>query len=184
MRGRSDPRRPARTRRRRSSRRARMSIRRRRAAALERQPFTTSRLLEYFSEKELTLQTGHEPDRWPEVILKELLDNSLDACEDADTLPAITVTIAPDRIVVADNGPGLPAAVVERILDFGVRVSSKDAYVSPSRGAQGNALKTVLAIPFVLANGAPSTIAIESQRQAHRITINLDRIDQAPQIRR
>jgi DNA topoisomerase VI subunit B len=153
------------------------------AATLTRETFITSRLLEYFSEKELTLQTGHEPDRWPEVVLKELLDNALDACEDAGTLPEIVVTIASDRIAVADNGPGLPAVVVERILDYGVRVSSKDAYVSPSRGAQGNALKTVLAIPFVLGHGAPARIVIESQGQAHAVTVGLDRIDQAPHIR-
>ena len=48
---------------------------------LARQVFQTSRLLEYFSEKELTLQTGHEPEHWADVILKELLDNALDACE-------------------------------------------------------------------------------------------------------
>lgn len=54
---------------------------------LRRQHFRTSRLLEYFSEKELTLQTGHESGRWPNVVLKELLNNSLDACEEAGTLP-------------------------------------------------------------------------------------------------
>jgi DNA topoisomerase VI subunit B len=124
------------------------------APTLHRETFQTSRLLEYFSEKELVLQTGHAPDRWPEVILKELLDNSLDACEDADTVPEIMVTIAPDQIVVDDNGPGLPSPVILRILDFSVRVSSKDAYISPSRGAQDNALKTILAIPFVRGGGA------------------------------
>ena len=31
-----------------------------------------------------------------------------------------------------------------------VRVSSREAYVSPTRGAQGNALKTIVAMPFVL----------------------------------
>ena len=56
---------------------------------LTRQTFRTSRLLEYFSQKELTLQTGHEPDRWPEVVVKELIDNSLDAC-DGPRLPSLT----------------------------------------------------------------------------------------------
>jgi hypothetical protein len=152
------------------------------AATLQRQTFETSRLLEYLSEKELTLQTGHAAARWPEVALKELIDNSLDACEDAGTRPAIGISITPDAITVEDNGPGIPPAVIERILDFSVRVSSKDAYISPTRGAQGNALKTVLAIPFVRANGEPRTITIASQAHVHAITIALDRIAQAPDV--
>ena len=47
---------------------------------LTRQTFRFSGVLEYFTEKELTLQTGHTPERWPEVVLKELIDNALDAC--------------------------------------------------------------------------------------------------------
>jgi hypothetical protein len=152
------------------------------AARLTRETFHSSRLLEYFSVKELTLQTAHKPDRWPEVILKELLDNSLDACEDAGMLPEIAITITKDALVVEDNGPGLPAADIESILDFTVRVSSKDAYISPTRGAQGNALKTVLAIPYVLGNGHAQTIEIDSQGQGHAITIKLDRIAQVPEI--
>ena len=41
--------------------------------------FSTSRLLEFCSRKELVAQTGHEPDDWPLVIVKELVDNALDA---------------------------------------------------------------------------------------------------------
>ena len=62
-----------------------------RTARLQRQTFSTSRLLEYFSEKELVLQTGHEPDGWPEVVVKELVDSALDACEESDVLSDITI---------------------------------------------------------------------------------------------
>src|SRR5687767_2860838 len=106
------------------------------AALLQRDTFRTSRLLEYFSEKELTLQTGHPPHRWPEVVVKELVDNGLDACEEAGTLPEITVELKSDSITVTDNGPGLPGDVITGVLDFTVRASSKDAYISPTRGAQ------------------------------------------------
>ena len=129
---------------------SRQTMAQRKGPTLDRATFTTSRALEYFSERELTLQTGHEPERWPEVIVKELVDNALDACEATDILPDVTVTVAPDTITVQDNGPGLPADVIPSVLDFGAKVSSKDAYISPTRGAQGNALKTVLAIPYVL----------------------------------
>ncbi len=50
---------------------------------LNRTTFQTSRLLEFCSEKELVNQTGHQTHEWPLVILKGLLDNALDACEEA-----------------------------------------------------------------------------------------------------
>ena len=53
-------------------------------------------------------------------------------------------------ITVTDNGPGIPAATVKAVLDYSIRVSSREAYVAPDRGAQGNALKTLIAMPFVL----------------------------------
>jgi len=83
---------------------------------LNRAVFVTSRELEYFTAKELTLQTGHEPERWPEVILKELVDNGLDACEGAGIAPEIIITLTADAITVTDNGPGLPAAVIKSYL--------------------------------------------------------------------
>ena len=52
---------------------------------LDRTVFETSRLLDFCSVKELTAQTGHHPHDWPLVVLKELVDNSIDACEEADT---------------------------------------------------------------------------------------------------
>jgi DNA topoisomerase VI subunit B len=150
--------------------------------ALQRQTFQTSRLLEYFSPKELTLQTGHGPEWWPFVITKELVDNALDACEAHEIPPEVHITIGESTIQVEDNGPGLPADVVRGVTDFAVRVSSKDAYISPTRGQQGNALKTIMAIPYVLSDGQPQTIAISSEGQRHSLTVSIDRIAQAPQI--
>ena len=54
-------------------------------ATLQRATFRTSRLLDFASEKELTAQVGHSRDAWPVVIAKELLDNSIDAAEEAGT---------------------------------------------------------------------------------------------------
>lgn len=150
---------------------------------LDRQTFTTSRLLDYFSEKELTLQTGHGPDDWPQVALKELVDNALDAAETAGLSPAITVTVEDGALTVADNGPGLAPEVVERILDFATKTSSKDFYVSPTRGAQGNALKTLLAMPYVLSGGNSGRVEITSQGVQHSITVAVDRIRQEPVLR-
>ncbi|MFH1922442.1 MAG: hypothetical protein ABIP48_21485 [Planctomycetota bacterium] len=150
---------------------------------LERTTFETSRLLEFCSEKELTAQTGHESDKWPLVIAKELKDNSLDACEEAGIAPEIEITVDADGITISDNGPGLPADTIDRILDYSVRVSSREAYVAPDRGAQGNALKTVLATPFVL-DGDRGRVDISSHGQRHEIEFAVDRIRQEPAISR
>ncbi len=89
-----------------------------------RRTFTTSRLLEFCSEKELTLQTGHPVEQWPLVILKELFDNALDAAEESGVAPQIKVEVDtnPDAasITVTDNAGGISASTVEKLLDFGV----------------------------------------------------------------
>jgi hypothetical protein len=46
---------------------------------LTRTTFSTSRLAEFASVEELTTQTGHGPEDWPLVIVKELADNGIDA---------------------------------------------------------------------------------------------------------
>ena len=150
---------------------------------LKRQVFTTSRELEYFSESELTTQTGYPKEQWwPGVVVKELLDNSLDACEQAGVAPVISVDFRGQSVVVTDNGPGIASEVVRKILDFSTRTSDKQAYVSPTRGAQGNALKTLLAIPYVLSGGKTGTIEIESQGVRHTISVSTDHIARRPRI--
>ncbi len=148
---------------------------------LQRTTFKTSRLLDFASEKELVAQTGHHRDAWPLVIIKELVDNALDACEDACIAPCITVSADASGITVADNGPGLPASTIKDVLDFQVRTSSREAYASPTRGAQGNALKTIVAMPFVL-DGAAGRVEITVSGITHLIDFAVDRIKQEPVI--
>jgi hypothetical protein len=148
---------------------------------LQRATFRTSRLLDFCSQKELTAQTGHPPTEWPLVIVKELVDNALDACEEVGAAPCITVTVNDEGIEVTDNGPGLPVPTVKGVLDYNVRVSSREAYISPTRGAQGNALKTILAMPFVL-DGERGRVEIEAENARHIIDFAVDRIRQVPVI--
>jgi DNA topoisomerase VI subunit B len=149
------------------------------SAVLNRATLRTSRLLDFASEKELVAQTGHQTNVWPIVILKELVDNAIDAAEEAGIAPEIKVTVDRFGITVEDNGPGIPPDVVEDILDFSVRVSSREAYVSPTRGAQGNALKTIVAMPFVL-QGEHGRVEIEVRGLHHIIDFSVDRIRQQP----
>jgi DNA topoisomerase VI subunit B len=154
-----------------------------RGHVLDRQVFTTSRLLEFCSQKELVLQTGHPVEQWPLVILKELIDNSLDACEEAGIAPSISVTVEGGSITVTDNAGGIAPATVKAMLDFSVRVSSREAYASAIRGAQGNALKTLVAMPFALDGSVGETI-IEARGVRHFIRFSIDNIRQTPRIER
>jgi DNA topoisomerase VI subunit B len=59
---------------------------------LERTLFETSRDAEYFSREGLRKQTGQRPDRFAEVVIKELADNALDAAEYAQAAPEVKIS--------------------------------------------------------------------------------------------
>ncbi|MSR62908.1 MAG: DNA topoisomerase VI subunit B [Planctomycetes bacterium] len=79
------------------------------------------------------------------TAVKEAVDNSLDACEEAGILPEITVEIRPTasgenqnrfRMIVEDNGPGIVEAQLGKV--FGqLLYGSKFHKLSQSRGQQG-----------------------------------------------
>jgi DNA topoisomerase VI subunit B len=150
-------------------------------ATLRRETFRTSRLLDFCSKKELPAQTGHQPAEWPLVVIKELLDNSLDACEDAGTPPVVDIQVAAGCVSVTDDGPGIPPETVAGVLDFARRTSTREKYVSPTRGAQGNALKTLIAMPYAL-DGSEGKVEISARGLTHKITFRVDRIRQEPVI--
>jgi DNA topoisomerase VI subunit B len=148
---------------------------------LERTTFRTSREMDFFSKRELVTQTGHPVSEWPLVVVKELVDNALDACEEAGVGPEVRVTADASGITVKDNGPGLPEETLQGALDFTVRVSNREAYVSPCRGAQGNALKTILPMPWVLDEGRGKLIVAAGGRR-HTLRVGVDPISQRPVI--
>jgi len=150
---------------------------------LQRVAFTTSRLAEFVGQKELVAQTGQPVSAWPLTVLKELVDNAIDVCEEAGIPPAIGVAVSdsPVAITITDNGRGIPAETIKTMLDYTVRVSSRESYVSPCRGSQGNALKTIIAMGFAL-DGACGTTIIESHGEAHVVTFELDAVRREPKI--
>ena len=157
---------------------------------LTRVAFKVSRLMEFCTRRELQNQTGHGVEEWPLVVLKELIDNALDACEEAEVAPVISITVEPGSIVVEDNGSGIKTSTIKSILDYSIRVSSREAYVSPTRGAQGNALKTILAMGYVLdrerqdgnATEAVGVTIIETRGIEHRIEFRVDHVNNEPKI--
>ena len=70
-------------------------------------------------------------------------------------------------LCVSDNGVGMNEQVINSILNFNTRTSDKAAYKAPTRGAQGNAFKTIIGIPHALGGGS---VVIESKGKRHEIT--------------
>ena len=60
---------------------------------LIRVPFKVSRLMEFCTRRELVNQTGHHESEWPLVVLKEGVDNAVDAAEDAEIAPVVSITV-------------------------------------------------------------------------------------------
>jgi hypothetical protein len=147
---------------------------------LQREVFEAPRVSEYFIARELTMLTGQPRASFAAVVQKELGDNALDAAESAGRAPHLFFRVcASDELLtisVEDNGAGIPVKTVEKALDFSIRASDKAAYRSPTRGAQGNALKTVFGIPDALGGREP--IVIDAVGVRHAIRAWLDPADQ------
>ena len=143
------------------------------SAKLERTTFSASRAAEYVEASQLQAVTGQAKQNFAGVVIKEVADNALDACEEAGVAPKIGIEVTRTggemAIVVSDNGTGVPPKTVRDALDFSVRVSDKAAYRSPTRGAQGNALKTVFGIPPAL--GSLEPVVVEARGLRHEIRV-------------
>jgi DNA topoisomerase VI subunit B len=138
--------------------------------------FQTPRVSEYFNARELTMLTGQPEMSFAAIIQKELADNALDAAESSGIVPELSFEVQTCgellSISVGDNGPGISPEIIAKVLDFSTRTSDKAAYRSPTRGAQGNALKTVIGIPHALGGSGP--IIIEALGVRHEIRAWLD----------
>ena len=154
---------------------------------LERVHIERSRLMEYLNINDLQSMTGLSADDFHKAIIKELVDNALDACEERGVTPEIEVSAYRENgqyhYKIADNGGGMTEEVIRKILNFKTRTSSKEAYRAPTRGAQGNALKTVFGIPVALrSTNTPSAIVFRTRDKEYRIMIDPNYIADVPEI--
>src|SRR5215471_7979110 len=74
---------------------------------LTRVAFKVSRLMEFCTLRELVNQTGHSVYDWALVVLKELMDNALDACEESERAPVISIDVKDGSITIQDNAEGI-----------------------------------------------------------------------------
>jgi Histidine kinase-, DNA gyrase B-, and HSP90-like ATPase len=145
-------------------------------SAVQRTVFATPRAAEFVELRALQAQTGQSADAFGGVVVKELIDNALDAAESAGVAPVIEIEVSTDDgityITVTDNGNGITPATIADVCDFNVLASDKARYRGPSRGAQGNALKTLLGIPAAL--GVDEPVIIDSGGVRHQLHVYVD----------
>ena len=110
-------------------------------ARLDRTTFTTSRLLDFCSEKELTAQTGHavQTGRWSSSRNSSTTRSTPARRQASRRRSRSASTIRHLDRRQRSRPAGADGQVDPRLL---VSHVSREAYVSPTRGAQGNALKT------------------------------------------
>jgi sensor histidine kinase regulating citrate/malate metabolism len=107
----------------------------------------TSMLVNYFTEDGLIKNTGVSKDYWDFVIYKELVDNALDAIESKKEKHIyINLDTKDNKLQIFDNGNGISIDTINDIFDFSFFISKNRDYVTPSRGKQGNGLKTIISI--------------------------------------
>nr|MBA4405490.1 DNA topoisomerase VI subunit B [Nanoarchaeum sp.] len=121
------------------------------------------------------------------TAIKEGVDNSLDACEDANIMPEILVELkqtTPERflIIIDDNGPGIVKQQIPRI--FGkLLYGSKFHKLSQSRGQQGIGISAA-ALYGQLTTGKPIIITskIGKNNPAYYYELHLDTSKNEPEI--
>jgi DNA topoisomerase-6 subunit B len=123
------------------------------------------------------------------TTVKEGVDNSLDACEEAGVLPDVRVEIrqlAETRFQVAieDNGPGVVRAQVPRIF-ASLLYGSKFHRLRQSRGQQGIGISAA-GMYGLLTTGKPIVITTRTQgaRDAHHLELVIDTKRNEPKIKK
>ncbi|MBR9682807.1 MAG: DNA topoisomerase VI subunit B [Candidatus Aenigmarchaeota archaeon] len=140
-----------------------------------------------FFEKNRHLLGFDNPAKSLLTVIKEGVDNSLDACEEAGILPDITVKVkdlGEDRfkVIIQDNGPGILKKQVPNI--FGkLLYGSKFYKMQQSRGQQGIGISAAV-LYSQLTTGKPTLVRSRTNpnNKVHEFHIRLDTVKNEPQI--
>jgi DNA topoisomerase-6 subunit B len=131
-----------------------------------------------FFEKNKHLLGFDSPTRGVITTIKEAVDNSLDACEEAQVLPDIFISIKKVssevfRIIVEDNGPGIVPAQVPFV--FGkLLYGSRFHQIRQTRGQQGIGISAAV-LYAQLTSGVPTIVISRTgaKESAHRFEVQI-----------
>lgn len=140
-----------------------------------------------FFEKNKHMLGFDSPTRGIITTIKEAIDNSLDACEEAEVLPDILVSVRKlgsdvFRVVVEDNGPGIipekMPAVFAKLL-YGSRFHQ----VRQTRGQQGIGISAAV-LYAQLTTGKPTLVIsrTSAKTKAHRMTLVIKTETNEPEV--
>jgi len=127
------------------------------------------------------------PKRALLTAVKEAVDNSLDACEDAGLLPEVWVELGDlgnglYRVAVEDNGPGIVDSQIAHI--FGkLLYGSRFHALAQSRGQQGLGISAA-GMYAQMTTGRPVRIVsrIDGRHPAREVTVSIDTLRNRPEI--
>ena len=131
-----------------------------------------------FFEKNKHLLGFDSPTRGVITTIKEAVDNALDACEEAQVLPDIFISIKKVsndifRIIVEDNGPGIVPAQVPFV--FGkLLYGSRFHQIRQTRGQQGIGISAAV-LYAQLTSGVPTMVISRTgaKESAHKFEIQI-----------
>lgn len=140
-----------------------------------------------FFEKNRHLLGFDNPRKSLLTTIKEAVDNSLDAAEEARILPEISVEIVQlsetrFKITIEDNGPGIVKAQIPKIFAK-LLYGSKFHKLSQSRGQQGIGISAAV-LYAQLTTGKPTIITSKTdpEKKAHQFTLKINTQSNEPQI--
>jgi hypothetical protein len=159
---------------------------------------TRPRELDYVELHWLEKTTGRPSHDWDLYVVKELLDNALDADELWARKEGKEITLDIQLVynhqpeldiytldIAVSNSAPFPTDSLSSIFDFTSYASSKSHYKYPSRGQQGNALKTLLGIPYALRrefygdyNNLRKPLEIETGNRSFDVSLDIDEYEQ------
>ena len=126
--------------------------------------FSFNREFDFVRLDRLCRTTGRPAHEWDFYIIKELIDNALDADEAVwrqqptqTPILKIRIEFANEQLYVqVNNRTQFPVELIPDIFATHQYTSRKAFIKGLTRGALGNALKTLLGIPYALYNRATS----------------------------
>src|SRR3989344_4863891 len=121
------------------------------------------------------------------MTVKEAVDNSLDACEEASFLPEISVELIQMgefkyKVIVEDNGPGIVKKQIPNIFAK-LLYGSKFHTLKQARGQQGIGISAaVLYAQLTTGRHAKITSRVSKKEPAHYYELNIDTQQNRPEI--
>jgi len=111
----------------------------------------------FIDKRTLPQKAGCEPWQLGRAVLKELVDNALDA-----GAGNVTLTGDATHCIVSDDGPGIDPAEVSRLFAVNRPLVSSKLRRLPTRGMLGNGLRVVMGA--VVALGGTITVTTRGRR--------------------